>query len=215
MRDDPLIQLIIVIAPLSLLGDRRRVGDLCAAPAADASTSTSGSAGANISNCSRSRASRPAPARCSRRCSAGRWQACSARWWRRSRSMCPARCCASEWRTPGTATAAPSGTLRSSSGLRPIGAGLMIAGGVMILRIESSGWLGWAVAFAVVGVMTWRPAAHPMLLLAIGAAIVAVRARARASPGDVATAASSRRPGPPASPARGHARFRRRTPPAS
>ena len=31
------------------------------------------------------------------------------------------------------------------NGLRPIGAGLMIAGGVMILRIEASGWLGWAV----------------------------------------------------------------------
>ena len=62
-------------------------------------------------------------------------------------------------------------------GLRPIGAGLMIAGGVMILRIESSGWLGWAVAFAVVTVMTWRPAAHPMLLLSIGAAVfAAVRA---------------------------------------
>ena len=56
-------------------------------------------------------------------------------------------------------------------GLRPIGAGLMIAGGVMILRIESSGWLGWAVAFAVVAVITWRPSAHPMLLLSIGAAV--------------------------------------------
>jgi chromate transporter len=63
------------------------------------------------------------------------------------------------------------------NGLRPIGAGLMIAGGVMILRIEDSGLLGWAVAFAVLGVMVWRPAVHPMLLLAIGAAIfVAVRA---------------------------------------
>ena len=63
------------------------------------------------------------------------------------------------------------------NGLRPIGAGLMIAGGVMILRIEDSGWLGWAVAFAVLGVMTWRPAVHPMLLLALGAVIfVAVRA---------------------------------------
>ena len=62
------------------------------------------------------------------------------------------------------------------NGLRPIGAGLMIAGGVMILRIEDSGWLGWAVAFAIVGLMTWRPAAHPMLLMAIGAALfVAVR----------------------------------------
>jgi hypothetical protein len=53
----------------------------------------------------------------------------------------------------------------------------MIAGGVMILRIEDSGWLAWAVAFAVLGVMTWRPAVHPMLLLAIGAAMfVAVHA---------------------------------------
>ena len=42
------------------------------------------------------------------------------------------------------------------NGLRPIGAGLMIAGGVMILRIESAGWLGWAVAFAVTAFMTWR-----------------------------------------------------------
>jgi chromate transporter len=63
------------------------------------------------------------------------------------------------------------------NGLRPIGAGLMIAGGVMILRIEDSGWLGWAVAFAVTAFMTWRAAAHPMLLLAIGAAtFLAVRA---------------------------------------
>jgi hypothetical protein len=47
----------------------------------------------------------------------------------------------------------------------------------MILRIEDSGWLGWAVAFAVLAVMTWRPAIHPMLLLAIGGAMfVAVRA---------------------------------------
>jgi chromate transporter len=60
------------------------------------------------------------------------------------------------------------------NGLRPIGAGLMIAGGVMILRIEDSGWLAWVVAFAVLGVMTWRPAVHPMLLLAIGAAMFVV-----------------------------------------
>jgi hypothetical protein len=48
---------------------------------------------------------------------------------------------------------------------------------VMILRIEDSGWLGWAVAFAVTAFMTWRAAAHPMLLMLIGAAIfLAVRA---------------------------------------
>jgi chromate transporter len=63
------------------------------------------------------------------------------------------------------------------NGLRPIGAGLMIAGGVMILRIEGSGVLGWIVAFAVVGVMLWRESIHPMILLFGGAAVfLAVRA---------------------------------------
>jgi chromate transporter len=63
------------------------------------------------------------------------------------------------------------------NGLRPIGAGLMIAGGVMILRIEGSGLLGWLVAFAVVGVMFWREQIHPMIVLFGGAAaFLAVRA---------------------------------------
>lgn len=64
-----------------------------------------------------------------------------------------------------------------ANGLRPIGAGLMIAGGVAILRIEDSGWLGWAVAFAAVGALLWRETIHPMILLAGGSAIfLAVRA---------------------------------------
>ena len=64
-----------------------------------------------------------------------------------------------------------------ANGLRPIGAGLMIAGGVAILRIEDSGWLGWVVAFATVGVLLWHETIHPMILLAGGAAIfLAVRA---------------------------------------
>jgi chromate transporter len=64
-----------------------------------------------------------------------------------------------------------------ANGLRPIGAGLMIAGGVAILRIEDSGWLGWAVAFAVMGVLLWREHLHPMILLFGGAAVfLAVRA---------------------------------------
>jgi chromate transporter len=62
-------------------------------------------------------------------------------------------------------------------GLRPVGAGLMIAGGVMILRIDEASVLTWAVAFAVVALMAWRPRMHPMILLAGGAALfVAVRA---------------------------------------
>jgi chromate transporter len=64
-----------------------------------------------------------------------------------------------------------------ADGLRPIGAGLMIAGGVAILRIEDSGWLGWVVAFAVMGVLLWRETLHPMILLLGGAAVfLAVRA---------------------------------------
>jgi len=64
-----------------------------------------------------------------------------------------------------------------ANGLRPIGAGLMIAGGVAILRIEDSGWLGWTVAFVVMGVLLWREAMHPMILLLGGAAaFLAVRA---------------------------------------
>jgi chromate transporter len=64
-----------------------------------------------------------------------------------------------------------------ANGLRPIGAGLMIAGGVAILRIEDSGWLGWVVAFAAVGALLWREAIHPMILLSGGAAVfLAVRA---------------------------------------
>ena len=63
-----------------------------------------------------------------------------------------------------------------ANGLRPIGAGLMIAGGVAILRLEDSGLLGWVVAFAVMGVLMWRETTHPMILLFGGAAFfLAVR----------------------------------------
>ena len=58
-----------------------------------------------------------------------------------------------------------------ANGLRPIGAGLMIAGGVAILRLEDSGWLGWAVAFAVMAVLLWRETIHPMILLLGGSAV--------------------------------------------
>src|SRR5687768_1014620 len=58
-----------------------------------------------------------------------------------------------------------------ANGLRPIGAGLMIAGGVAILRLEGSGWLGWVVAFVVMGVLLWRELIHPMILLLGGSAV--------------------------------------------
>jgi chromate transporter len=63
------------------------------------------------------------------------------------------------------------------NGLRPIAAGLMIAGGVMILRVEDIGWLAWAIALGVMALLTWRPKLHPMfLLLGGGALFVAGRA---------------------------------------
>ena len=63
------------------------------------------------------------------------------------------------------------------NGLRPIGAGLMISGGVMILRVEESGPLAWAMAFAACALLTWRPLLHPMMLIGGGAVVfVALRA---------------------------------------
>ena len=63
------------------------------------------------------------------------------------------------------------------NGLRPIAAGLMISGGVMILRVEDSGPLAWAIALGACALLTWRPLLHPMILLAGGAVVfVAMRA---------------------------------------
>ncbi len=60
-------------------------------------------------------------------------------------------------------------------GLRPIGAGLMIAGGAMILRVEEdTGLFAWAVALAVMGILFWRPLLHPLLLMGSGAAVFVV-----------------------------------------
>lgn len=56
------------------------------------------------------------------------------------------------------------------NGLRPIAAGLMIAGGAMILRIDGSNALAWGTALATTALLTWRPRLHPMILLFGGAA---------------------------------------------
>jgi chromate transporter len=53
-------------------------------------------------------------------------------------------------------------------GLRPIAAGLMIAGGVTILRVDGMSPLAWAVAAAATAVLVWRPLTHPLVLLAGG-----------------------------------------------
>ena len=57
------------------------------------------------------------------------------------------------------------------NGLRPIAAGLMIAGGVMILRVEDLGLVAWALALGCTALLTLRPLLHPLILLAGGAAI--------------------------------------------
>src|ERR1700693_1982406 len=60
------------------------------------------------------------------------------------------------------------------SGLAPIGAGLLFAGVVAVLRLGTAGALGplsWAVAAAVAALMTWRSRLHPFGLLAGGAAL--------------------------------------------
>ena len=57
------------------------------------------------------------------------------------------------------------------NGLRPIAAGLMISGGVMILRVEESGPLAWGMALAACALLTWRPLLHPMVLMASGAGV--------------------------------------------
>jgi chromate transporter len=56
-------------------------------------------------------------------------------------------------------------------GLRPIAAGLMVAGGVAILRIEDTGPFAWCVALAATAVLIWRPRFHPLILMAAGAAV--------------------------------------------
>jgi len=66
------------------------------------------------------------------------------------------------------------------NGLAPIGAGLMFAGVLAMLRLGATGplWLlSWSVAAVVAALMTWRARLHPFALLAGGAALfVAVRA---------------------------------------
>ena len=63
------------------------------------------------------------------------------------------------------------------NGLRPIAAGLMLAGGVAILRVDGTSPLAWTVAGAATAVLFWRPLLHPLILLAAGAVVfIAVRA---------------------------------------
>jgi len=62
-------------------------------------------------------------------------------------------------------------------GLAPIGAGLLFAGVLAILRIGAVGPLSWVAAAGVAGLLVWRPRLHPFALLIGGAvAFVAIQA---------------------------------------
>ena len=61
-------------------------------------------------------------------------------------------------------------------GLAPIAAGLLVAGGVVILRASSAGWAGWAVAVAATAALLRWPRLHPVPLLLAGGALFALGA---------------------------------------
>jgi chromate transporter len=57
-------------------------------------------------------------------------------------------------------------------GLAPVGAGLVLAGVLAILRLGEAGPLSFAIVAGVAALLTWRPKLHPFLLLAGGAGLV-------------------------------------------
>jgi chromate transporter len=59
-------------------------------------------------------------------------------------------------------------------GLAPVGIGLVLSGAVAVLRVSGGGVLSWILAFASAALLTWRPKLHPLLVFAIGGAIVVV-----------------------------------------
>ena len=60
-------------------------------------------------------------------------------------------------------------------GLAPVGAGLVFAGLLAILRLSDAGPLSWGIVVAVAALLTWRPKLHPFLLL-VGSAVVVLAA---------------------------------------
>jgi chromate transporter len=66
------------------------------------------------------------------------------------------------------------------SGLAPIGAGLIFAGALALIRIGEMGPLAWAIMAGVAAWLTWRPQLHPLIPLFVGAALfMALQALAR------------------------------------
>jgi chromate transporter len=57
------------------------------------------------------------------------------------------------------------------SGLAPIGAGLIFAGALALIRIGEMGPLAWGIMAGVAAWLTWRPRLHPLIPLLAGAAL--------------------------------------------
>jgi chromate transporter len=57
-------------------------------------------------------------------------------------------------------------------GLAPVGAGLIFAGLLAILRLSDAGPVTFAIVAVVAALLTWRPRLHPFPLLLGGAAVV-------------------------------------------
>jgi chromate transporter len=57
-------------------------------------------------------------------------------------------------------------------GLAPVGAGLVFAGLLAILRLSDAGPLSFAIVIGVAALLTWRPKLHPFLMLLGGAGLV-------------------------------------------
>ncbi len=55
-------------------------------------------------------------------------------------------------------------------GLTPVGIGLVLAGAVSVLRVSGGGALAWVFAFATAALLTFRPKLHPLIVFALGGA---------------------------------------------
>ena len=56
-------------------------------------------------------------------------------------------------------------------GLAPIAAGLIIAGGMAVLRVSPSGPMIWLAAAVSTAIILWRPSLHPLVLFVAGGAL--------------------------------------------
>ena len=60
------------------------------------------------------------------------------------------------------------------NGFAPIAAGLILAGGVAILRSGGNDPMAWGTACSVAACRLWRPKVHPLLLFGLGVALFAL-----------------------------------------